>query len=65
VSYTYVPREGGNTYQIPIAQRYFLPAEISELLLRAGFSVEARYGNFSRRRFSVRSAQLIVLARAS
>ena len=52
------------TYQIPIAQRYFLADEISELLERAGFAVEARYGDFSRRRFSARSAQLIVLARA-
>ena len=64
VSYTYVPREAGRARQIPIAQRYFLPAEIAELLERAGFSVEARYGDFSGRRFSARSAQLIVLARA-
>ena len=64
VAYTYVPREGGRSQQIPIAQRYFLPNEISELLERAGFSVEARYGDFSGRRFSARSAQLIVLARA-
>ncbi|MEI9953040.1 MAG: class I SAM-dependent methyltransferase [Pseudomonadota bacterium] len=64
VSYTYVPREGGGRYQIPIAQRYFLSAEIAELLQRAGFVLEARYGDFSRRRFSARSAQLIVLARA-
>lgn len=64
VSYTYVPREGGRTYQIPIAQRYYLPAEISELLERAGFSVQARYGDFGGQRFSARSAQLIVLARA-
>ena len=64
VSYEYVPREGGSTCQIPIAQRYFLADEISELLERAGFAVEARYGDFSRRRFRARSAQLIVLARA-
>jgi SAM-dependent methyltransferase len=64
VNYTYLPREGGTAYQIPIAQRYFLPAEISELLARAGFVVEARYGDFSRRRFTARSAQLIVVARA-
>jgi SAM-dependent methyltransferase len=64
VSYAYVPREGGSTYQIPIAQRYYLPTEISELLERAGFAVEARYGDYSGRRFSARSAQLIVLARA-
>ncbi|HEY0465907.1 MAG TPA: class I SAM-dependent methyltransferase [Polyangiaceae bacterium] len=64
VSYLYVPREGGSRYEIPIAQRYFLPAEISELLERAGFAVEARYGDFKRARFGARSAQLIVLARA-
>jgi SAM-dependent methyltransferase len=64
VSYTYLPREGGSAYQIPIAQRYFLPAELSQLLERAGFSIAARYGDFSRRRFNARSEQLIVLARA-
>lgn len=64
VCYRYVPRKGGSTYRIPIAQRYFLPAEISKLLERAGFSLEARYGDFSGRRFGVRSTQLIVLARA-
>jgi SAM-dependent methyltransferase len=64
VSYLYVSRVGQRTYRIPIAQRYFLPPEISELLERAGFAIEARYGDFSRRRFSARSAQLIVLARA-
>jgi hypothetical protein len=64
VSYAYVPREGGQAYQIPIAQRYFLPAEISELLERAGFAIEARYGDFSCRRFSARSPQLLVVARA-
>lgn len=65
VTYRYVPREGGRAYQIPIAQRYFLPAEISELLERAGFAGVVRSGDFSGRRFSARSAQLIVLARAS
>jgi SAM-dependent methyltransferase len=64
VVYTYLPREGGTVHQIPIAQRYFLPTEISELLDRAGFVVEARYGDFSGRRFSARSPQLIVSARA-
>ena len=64
VTYTYLPREGGNAYQIPIAQRYFLPAELSDLLARAGFAIEARFGDFSGQRFNARSAQLIVLARA-
>ena len=64
VSYTYLPREGGTPYQIPIAQRYFLAPEIADLLGRAGFAIEARYGDFSKRRFGARSAQLIVIARA-
>ncbi len=64
VNYTYLPRGGGSAYQIPIAQRYFLPGEISELLERAGFALEARYGDFSGRRFGARSEQLVVLARA-
>jgi len=64
VSYTYVPREGGSTYRIPIAQRYFSSAEISALLERSGFALAARYGDFAGRRFRPRSAQLIVLARA-
>jgi SAM-dependent methyltransferase len=64
VTYTYLPREGGPTYQIPIAQRYYSTAEVMELLARAGFVVEARYGDFSRGRFSARSQHLIVSARA-
>lgn len=64
VLYTYVPREGGTTYQIPIAQRYFLPAEVEGLLGRAGFAVDTRYGNFAKKRFTLGSPQLIVSARA-
>ena len=63
VTYSYVPREGGVTRQIPIAQRYYLASELSELLRRAGFVVGARYGDFSRAPFDARSPQLIVLAR--
>lgn len=64
VTYTYLPRAGGPTYQIPIAQRYYSSAEVTQLLERAGFVVEARYGDFSRARFNARSPQLIVSARA-
>ena len=64
VTYSYVPREGGTVIQIPIAQRYYLAAEISDLLKRAGFTIEARFGDFSGARFSAYSPQLIVLARA-
>ena len=59
-----LPREGGIAHEIPIAQRYFLAGEISDLLERAGFVIEARYGDFSGRRFNSRSAQLVVIARA-
>ena len=64
VTYSYVPREGGATYQIPIAQRYFLASELSQLLSRTGFVVRARYGDFSRSPFRARSPHLIVLAHA-
>lgn len=64
VVYRYVPREGGASQQIPIAQRYFLAPEIEHLLGRARFEIEARYGDFAKRRFGVRSPHLIVLARA-
>ena len=64
VSYVYVPREGGTAYQIPIAQRYYLRAEVDELLERAGFVVEKRFGDFSGTRFGPRSEQLVVVARA-
>jgi hypothetical protein len=63
VAYGYVPREGGQLQTIAIPQRYFLVAELDELLERAGFAVQARYGDFSGGRFSPRSAQQIVLAR--
>jgi len=64
VNYTYLPREGGIAHQIPIAQRYYSSGEISDLLERAGFVIEARYGDFARRKFGARSPHLIVSARA-
>ena len=64
VSYVYVPREGGTAYQTSIAQRYFLPTEVDELLQRAGFAVEKRFGDFLGSRFGARSEQLVVVARA-
>lgn len=64
VSYVYVPREGGTAYQIPIAQRYYLRAEVDDLLERAGFVIEQRFGDFSGTRFGSRSDQLVVIARA-
>ena len=63
VTYEYRPREGGPSHRIDIPQRYYLAAEVDELLARAGFAVQARYGNFSGARFTARSAQQIVLAR--
>jgi SAM-dependent methyltransferase len=64
VNYTYLARESGSAYEIPIAQRYFLAGEISALLERAGFAIEARYGDFSGRRFNSRSSLLVLIARA-
>ncbi len=64
VDYTYVPRGAGQAREILIRQRYYLPSEIETLLSRAGFALEARYGGFKRRRFTPRSAQLVLLARA-
>jgi SAM-dependent methyltransferase len=64
VTYTYRPRGGGEVQQIVIPQRYFLAAEVNQLLEQAGFAVQARYGDFSEARFTARSAQQIVLARA-
>jgi len=63
-SYTYLPRGGGSAVCIPIAQRYYLADELTALLDRAGFAVEARFGDFSRKRYVSRSPQQIVLARA-
>jgi len=59
-----VPRAGGAILEIPIAQRYFLVDEIERLLERAGFAREARFGGFSGQRFTARSPQLVLLARA-
>jgi SAM-dependent methyltransferase len=64
VDYEYVPRKRVPGSEISIAQRYYLADEIDGLLMRAGFAVQARFGDFSGRRFSARSPQLIVLARA-
>jgi SAM-dependent methyltransferase len=64
VTYDYVPREGGAPVRIPIAQRYYLASELGELLGRAGFVVERRYGDFSGSRFTPSSPQLLVVARA-
>ncbi|HWZ88985.1 MAG TPA: class I SAM-dependent methyltransferase [Polyangiaceae bacterium] len=64
VVYEYVPRTGGAARQIPIAQRYYRPAELRALLERAGFAVQARYGDFSGARFTPRSPHLIIVAGA-
>jgi len=64
VTYDYVARETGETRRIAIAQRYYRAPELAELLGRAGFVVARRYGDFSEARFTPRSEQLIVVARA-
>jgi hypothetical protein len=64
VDYAYVPRKRRPGCEISIAQRYYLADEIEDLLRRAGFALKARFGDFSGGRFTARSPQLIVLARA-
>jgi SAM-dependent methyltransferase len=64
VTYDYVARENGAACRISIPQRYYLAAELGELLRHADFVVEHRYGDFSGARFTPRSEQLIVVARA-
>jgi SAM-dependent methyltransferase len=64
VVYTYVPRGAGGAHRIAIPQRYFLADELRELLLRAGFVLQKRYGDFSGARFTSRAPHLIVVARA-
>jgi hypothetical protein len=64
VDYEYVPRKRAQGTEISIAQRYYLAGEIEALLVRAGFALIVRFGDFSGRRFTARSPQLIVLARA-
>jgi SAM-dependent methyltransferase len=62
--YEYVPRTGGHVVRIEIPQRYYLAAELRELLARASFEVTARYGDFSEARYTPRSPHLILVARA-
>jgi SAM-dependent methyltransferase len=64
VVYHYVPHEAGVSHRIAIPQRYFLADELRDLLLRAGFEVHKRYGDFSAARFTSRAPHLIVIARA-
>jgi SAM-dependent methyltransferase len=64
VTYSYVPRGGGVVHRIEIPERYFLAPEVDDLLTRTGFAIVARYGDFSGARFSTRSPQQIVVARA-
>ncbi|MEO6598976.1 MAG: class I SAM-dependent methyltransferase [Polyangiaceae bacterium] len=64
VDYVYVTRKRSPGCEISIAQRYYLADEVETLLTRAGFALQARFGDFSGRRFTARSPQLILLARA-
>jgi len=64
VDYAYVPRRPVPGCEISIAQRYYLADEIDALLGRAGFAVQARFGDFLGRPFKARSLHLLVLARA-
>ena len=64
VSYEYRARGDGSALDMASPQRYFLAAELDELLTRAGFTVQARYGDFGGARFTTRAPQQIVIARA-
>lgn len=64
VRYEYRAREDKTLHHIVIPQRYFLAAELNDLLTRAGFSVLHRYGDFDETRFTARAPQQIVIARA-
>jgi SAM-dependent methyltransferase len=64
VSYEYRAREDESAQRIVIPQRYFLAAELDDLLARAGFGVLARYGDFAGARFTARAPQQIVVAHA-
>jgi SAM-dependent methyltransferase len=64
VTYRYVPRATGKALELTIRQRYFRARELRELLERAGFVVEKRYGDFSSSKFTSRSPHLIMVARA-
>ena len=64
VTYTYAPRVPGIAPRISIDQRYYRAAELTSLLDRAGLVVQKSYGDFRGARFTPRSPQLIVLARA-
>ncbi|HEY4102873.1 MAG TPA: class I SAM-dependent methyltransferase [Polyangiaceae bacterium] len=64
VTYEYVPRDGGASHRIEIRQRYYLVDELEQLLRRAGFAIEKRFGDFSLARYSARSEFLILVARA-
>ena len=63
VTYRYVPTTGP-ALELTIRQRYYRASELGELLERAGFVVDKRYGHFSGSRFTSRSPHLIVIARA-
>jgi SAM-dependent methyltransferase len=62
VAYRYVPTTG-TPLELTIRQRYFRASELGELLDRAGFVVEKRYGSFSGSRFTDRDrARSVTLA---
>ncbi|HEX3773005.1 MAG TPA: class I SAM-dependent methyltransferase [Polyangiaceae bacterium] len=64
VTYEYVPADGGDSHRIEIPQRYYLLPELEQLLRRAGFTLEKRFGDFDLARYTPRSDFLILVARA-
>ena len=64
VLYSYVAESRRPPVSIEIEQRYLLSSELFELLTRAGLEACATYGGFAGQRFSKRSEELVVRARA-
>lgn len=60
----YYLRTGGSTQRIvqAISMRWYTPFELQHLLERAGFRVEALYGNFDRSPLTDESPEIIVVA---
>jgi SAM-dependent methyltransferase len=65
VLYSYVAQGRRPPVSIEIKQRYALSSELFQLLAQAGLEPSATYGGFTGQRFSKRSEELVVRARAS
>jgi hypothetical protein len=50
-------------YDEEIGMRWFFRYELEHLLARAGFAVEALYGDFDRRPYAVDVPEIVIVAR--